>query len=193
MRILPALILAAALPATADAATVASGATLRDDAGGINVTGTAVSIYANYATYWQGTTTPESEWVWEGDAYSVDEVDFSFEFDLTGYDVSTASLAGLIGVDNTVTVYLNGNEFFSHSGFTSLVSYGTAEASYFLPGLNVLSYEAVDLGGPGSFRATVTVTADVAATPAVPLPAGAPLMIGAFALLGALGMRAKRG
>lgn len=186
MKFLAAIALAMTLATGAQAATVASGVTAVGDTGGIDAQGAAVAIASNNSAYFSGATTPASAWVWVGNINTVNNVVFEFTFDLTGYDVTTASLSGLWGVDNTGTIALNGTPIASltsvvSGNYTALRSYGTSLASLFNAGSNTVTYNMIDNGGPGAFRATAEVTADVSA---VPLPAGAPLLVGGLALLG---------
>lgn len=184
MRILITLAMLAAA-SSASAATVATGTTQLGDAGGINLQGPGVATNANtYRTY---TTLAGSNWVWGPGGENSTEV-FEFEFDMTGYDLSTASLSGLVSVDNTVIVSLNGTEIFSltdlvASNFRQNNAYSTTDSALFNQGGNTLTFTATDQGAFYGLLANVTVEAETA--PAVPLPAGFPLMaagLGALAL-----------
>lgn len=173
---------------SARAATVAQGSTLAGDAGGIDLVGAAVSVAAGNPAYFNGATDPVSEWVW---ASSGATAQFQFTFDMTGYDLSTASLFGEWGVDNNGTVSLNGTQLASLGGsatgnFSMLHAYGTSDAGLFNSGLNTLSFALVDTNAPAAFRATATVSVDTAT---VPLPAGGALLVAA---LGALGLSRRR-
>lgn len=192
MKFFATLALAMVLPVAAQAAVVQQGGTAVGDLGGITAIG-GTSVASNNGAYDNSATAISSGWVWIGDISSNNNASFEFNFDLTGYDAATASLSGLWGVDNEGSISLNGTEIASLTGavfghFSSLNSYGTTDGSLFNAGLNTLRFDAVDLGGPGAFRATATVSAD--AISPVPLPAGAPLLL---AGLGALGFarRAK--
>ncbi len=178
-NLLATAVLALAIPALAQAATVAIGTTQVGDTGGINAVGTVSTLSSNSA-YYSGPAAPGSAWVWSGNSRDVDAATYTFSFDLTGYDLSTAALSGLWGVDNTGTISLNGNLIASlgaviTANFNNLNSYGTTTPSFFTAGLNTLRFDLRDAGGQAAFRATGLVTADLSP---VPLPASALLLLG---------------
>ncbi|WP_108839267.1 VPLPA-CTERM sorting domain-containing protein [Tateyamaria sp. Alg231-49] len=134
-----------------------------------------------------------SEWVWDVNL-ALSPVTFSHKFDLTGFDISTASLSGVWGVDNIGKAYLNGAEIssitFGVAAFETLTAYGST--SGFVDGLNTLSFVVENTGSysgpnPAAFRAEALIQA----TP-VPLPAALPLLIAAIAGLGFAGRRRRR-
>ncbi|PRY26010.1 putative secreted protein [Aliiruegeria haliotis] len=191
--------LAIGMPFAANAATVAQGVTLAGDAGGIDAAGSDVSIAVGHPAYTMAAMSLPTEWVWIGNAETVNSASFEFTFDLAGYAASSAILSGEWAVDNLGEIFLNGNLVDgmmteSLRNFQELHSYGTSEASYFNAGVNTLTFNLYDAGGPAAFRATAIVTADVQSGPApVPLPAGAVLMLGGLGLLGAARARRARG
>lgn len=180
---------------TAEAATVATGGTGSTGAGGFTVsggTGTIVDMINN-SPYFAGATDPASNWVWDsasGDPTNA--LTFNFAFSLDGFDLSTASLSGLWGIDNVGNVYLNGNLLDAllsvvSSNYQVLHAFSAAAGSgFFLAGDNVLSFDVEDSGGAAAFRASVSVSADIAT---IPLPAALPLFLAA---LGGLGFAAHR-
>ena len=177
----------AALAATAS--TVAIGGTGSTGAGGF--TDPAGTVDTNNGAYTQEITTPASNWVWvENPVSDTITYDFTFTFDLTGFDASTASLAGLWGVDNSGTVDLNGTEVsfldFGYEAFNQLTAFDDTGAA-FVDGINTLTFHATNSGGPGAFRASVSVEAAP-----VPLPASLPLLGVALAGLGYVASRRKR-
>lgn len=99
-------------------------------------------------------------------------------------------LAGRVRADNNVTIRLNGAQIAYSSLFQSLVDYGTTNVGSFNPGLNTVTYDVVDTGGPAGFRAAVLVGAEEA--PAVPLPASAALIVAGLAAFGAVKRRSRR-
>lgn len=134
-------------------------------------------------------TSPYSEWIWSDlDNFSHT---FTYQFNLAGYSTSSASLNGLIGLDDTGEIYLNGNLIFSAltgNHYSNLVSYGTSDDAYFNAGLNTLTITDNNTGGgPAATRATATIDA----TP-VPLPGTLPLLGGALALVGFGASRKRR-
>ncbi|MCF7702112.1 VPLPA-CTERM sorting domain-containing protein [Loktanella sp. M215] len=169
----------------ANAATVLSGSTKVGDTNNIVAVG-GPSILSNNAAYTYEATTPASDWVWIDDVNDNDIAKFVFKFDLSGYNLATANLSGVWGVDNAGSIQLNGTEIsilsYGYPAFQTLTSYGSTDASMFLAGVNTLTFNGLDQGGQGALRATAIVTADAAVSP-VPLPA-AGLML--FAGLGGL-------
>lgn len=182
----------AASVATGHAATVAIGGTGSTGAGGFTLaSGTIVNV--SNAAYFNGATTPASNWVWESSRNS-SPLQFLFKFSLSAFQLASATLSGLWGVDNTGEVKLNGTTISSlpnvvSSNFTALTAF-SATSSLFTSGLNTLSFDVANFGvnNPAAFRASVEVTA----VAAVPLPATLPLMGGAVMALGVVAKRRKR-
>lgn len=87
---------------------------------------------------------------------------YSTTFDLTGYDVLTASINGLWGADNYGSIYLNGVDTgnslsFGYDAFRSLTAFSIND--YFVNGINTLSVEMTNGHlnpnldpGPGALR-----------------------------------------
>ena len=90
-------------------------------------------------------------------------------FDLTGYDVSSASLDLNIAVDNSITdVLINGvsTGFSIAYGYPAFQSWhNLAISSNFLAGVNTLQFLAVNSGGPGAFRVEASGDAAAVAEP----------------------------
>lgn len=169
---------------TANAAIVEQGATIAGGGGGIELVSGGNAVLQVNGFYSSETTTPASDWVWtdNGDQTTT----WTFSFDLTGFDKSTAVLSGLWGVDNTGTIQLNGTQIailpsVTTANFTSLSSYGTSDSSLFNMGMNVLTFTLSDAGGPEAFRATAKVEADMDMN-AVPVPAALPLFLAGLAV-----------
>lgn len=183
-----ALVLALSLPVAAHAATltsVSSGSTMVGDTNNIAPTTGTSGIASNgaYASNGDaGATDPSSQWVWTGKgSNSPTSAVYTFSFDLTGFDLTTAVLSGVWGVDNNGTVSLNGNKIAELLGsdeqnFRTLHAYGTDHDAFFLAGLNTLTFSLFDTGRPAAFRATAEVMAEVSA---VPVPASGVLLFGA--------------
>lgn len=196
MDVVKPLALVASLALFADAASaaiVAVGGTGSEGAGGFTLeSGVIVDVPSTF--YFAGATTPASGWVWESSQAS-NPLTFLFDFSLSESQVSTASLTGLWGIDNTGSVELNGTviselPIVTASNFTSLTPLSAA-SDLFVAGANVLSFQVANAGGPAAFRASVTVETESVGPSPIPGPAALPLLGGALALLG-LGARARK-
>lgn len=150
----------------------------------------------NHAAYYQGATTPASNWVWTNDPSEDATINFTFSFDLTGYDLYTVSLSSVWGVDNVGSVSLNGNQLsvlpsVVVGNFNVLTAFSTTDASYFNQGVNSLVFNVSNAGGVGAFRAAGEVYADLIPTPdPIAVPAPATLLLVALGLV-TLGLRKR--
>ena len=109
-------------------------------------------------------TIPTSEWVWADDNSS--DVQFTFSFDLYGYDVSTAELTGLWGARNSGTVALNGVTIANpnRNNFSQLDQLPNGSGNFNV-GDNVLTFKLSGNNGnngnnQNAFRASVQVFAE---------------------------------
>lgn len=75
---------------------------------------------------------------------------YDLTFDLTGFDPTTATISGDWSSDNNSSVLLNGVPFATHSGGTSafLTFDSFSTGTGFLPGINTLTIQVVNQGGP---------------------------------------------
>ena len=179
----------------ANATLILEGGTGSTGAGNIILNGGGTSVDVGHSAYFNGATTPASDWVW--DLASSDGVanplNFTFSFSLAGFDVLTAELTGLWGVDNVGSVFLNGNLLSNlpdvvTGNFNVLHTLSAGPgSSAFVAGLNVLSFDVGNRGGPGAFRASVKVTAD-----AKPVPEPTTLAIFALGIMGLASRRFKK-
>lgn len=178
----------------ADAAVVAIGGTGSSGAGNFTLTSSGVSTDTGNSAYFNGPTvvagTPiASSWVWpQIDGGFAPNAVYEFVFDLTGFNLASATLEGLWGVDNFGSVSLNGNLLdalpnVDVTNFNILHAFSNTVDTFFNAGVNVLRFtlgNTEDQGfNPAAFRAAVLVTA----TSEVPLPASLPLFLaglGAF-------------
>ena len=175
-----------------NATLILEGGTGSTGAGNILLSGGTVVDVSNGA-YFNGTTTPASDWVWDvaNSNGSANPLLFTFSFSLTGFDVSTAVLTGLWGIDNVGSVSLNGNILSSlpnviTNNFNVLHAFSARPgSSAFVAGLNVLSYNVENRGGPGAFRTSVQVNAN-------PIPEPSTLAILGLGLMALASRRFKK-
>jgi hypothetical protein len=122
----------------------------------------------------------ESQWIWPyetGNAATTDPYTFRLTFDLTGYDVGLASLAGFWGTDNNGSIRMNGVDAVG-SGELSLSGGGLENfqsfhafliTSGFVAGVNTLDFLVVDDENPGGLNVFDLNVMDLEAA-AVPEP-----------------------
>ena len=112
---------------------------------GGTLTSSEIVFDVNHPAYFQGATTPASNWVWTDDPEGYADVTFTFDFDLTGFDLDTVVLMGMWGVDNIGSVFLNGNLLSSlpsviKGNFNVLTAFSANQASLFNQGANSLVF-----------------------------------------------------
>jgi hypothetical protein len=141
----------------------------------------------------------DAMWIWANAAGSADvnlPYTYHLDFDLTGYDPSTAKLSGAWGVDNTGKITLNGaapvgTGTFALNTVTTAnfnTAYSFSITGGFSAGLNSLEVQVTDAGNPAAFNVRGL---SIVATP-VPEPATVALFgAGLLALFG-LARRARR-
>lgn len=159
-----------ATSAFANASLVLQGGTGSTGVGNIILeSGTVIDV--SNGAYSTQLTDPSSDWVWASGVDNFANLTFSFTFSLDGFDVSTATLDGLWGIDNVGTVSLNGVVLSSlpdvvTANFNVLTAFSAGPGSaLFNSGLNVLSFDVGNRGGPGGFRAAVEVNAEAVPEP----------------------------
>jgi hypothetical protein len=158
----------------------------------VNGTGTPV-VYTN-ALY---VSDPSAKFiaVAPGGGYTDPVNTYTLNFDLTGYNVSTASLSGEFAADNFGTVELNGHLLTSlsdtlYENFEQLHPF-TANAADFVAGVNTLTFTITDTGPPSAFMvAQLAGSADVLG--GVPEPATWAMFLAGFFGLGVVA-RARKG
>jgi hypothetical protein len=168
----------------ANASLVKVGGTGSSGAGNIIYTGGGTLSDVTNSAYDNSVTTPASNWVWDG--ITGIATYYTFTFSLAGFDISTANLSGLFGVDNVGVASLNGNVISNLStpgggNFNSLTTFASGGSSgFFNTNTNILTFEVKDLGAPGAFRASVQVTANAIPEPSIPAILGLGLMFLAY-------------
>jgi hypothetical protein len=151
-----------------NATLILEGGTGTTGVGNILLSGGATMVDVSNSNYDNSVTTPESDWIWDSASSngSANPLEFTFSFSLVGFDVSTANLSGLWGIDNVGSASLNGNvisdlQVVMNTNFNSLTAIAAGPGSaFFQTGLNVLTFNVANLGGAAGFRASVQVTAD---------------------------------
>lgn len=144
-------------------------------------------------------TTPFSEWIWDealvnsigGNTFG-GPVTFLYTFSLAGYKAATASLSGLLSIDDNVIVTLNGTTILSDldgqsANWNGVQTYGTANGGLFRAALNTLSFT---VSNDGRYPAGLRATVEIEASP-IPVPAALPLLGTALAAFGALAARRR--
>lgn len=151
------------------------------------------SVYASSA---------ESRWIWvesDGGAGVNTPYVFTQTFDLSGFDLSTATISGSWGVDNIGFIRLNGQTSGIGSGTLSLSGGSSATSNFntfhdfalndgFVSGVNTLEFVLTDLGAPGGFN----LTALTGSAAIIPEPSIYALLIGAGTLAFAFARRRFR-
>lgn len=121
-----------------------------------------------------------------GGAYTYNPNTFTLNFDLTGFDIATATVSGLFAADNAIAVALNGGTYqFDSTGYSTLSAFSFNTG--FVQGINVLRFKLTDSGPPSAFVVSgLSGTAAVQSASSVPEPASWAMMIGGLGLLGAM-------
>lgn len=168
---------------------------------GGTLTSDTVVYDVTHPAYAKKTAGPASNWVWGDDPTGFATIVFTFDFDMTGQDLETASLTGVWGADNIGTVTLNGEVLSSLStviidNFYYETAFSANAAHLFNQGANSLVFSISNAGGQGAFRSSGTLYADLAPAPPEPdLPTHATVsepVSFALAGLGLVGIRLTR-
>jgi len=106
-----------------------------------------------------------SQWIGTAEdlnqGFAVGYFTFSTTFDLTGLNPASASLAGILAVDDYVNVYLNGVSTGSGCTGADCWDFGTAFAinSGFIAGVNTITFQVYNTGGPFGLQVAISGTA----------------------------------
>jgi len=191
MKIFAAAALAMTLATGAHAATIATGGTGSTGAGGITFAdGSATTDWVGFPGAWTTAAMIEDAiWVRDGAGSSSS---YKFEFDLSGYDLSTVVMSVDWAVDNSGNVTLNGSHVDTiasgGSAYSSIHSFSVGAAGSFVAGLNTLFFNQSGDNTTDGLRAAVRVTGDLSP---VPLPAGGLLLISGLGAIAAMRRRRK--
>lgn len=94
---------------------------------------------------------------------------YTYQFTLNTALQSNFNLSGLVWADDQVRVLLNGNQIMALSAVIynqPAVSFSTANQSYFVNGINALTFEVVNSGGgPTGIDVSGTITANTVPEP----------------------------
>ncbi len=123
------------------------------------------AIYGNYGEAAVGSGWPISPWLADNstshwltptsnraqsyDSSSAGTYKWTLQFNLTGYNATTASFEGKFSADNNAVAYLNGNNIGSAAGFSSWYNF-SAGSSLFNAGVNNLEFVVTNLKGSGN-------------------------------------------
>ena len=134
--------------------------------------------------------TAASSWVWENTSGQPVNVIRTFRqsFDMSGFDLTTAVIAGRWSVDNYGNdILVNGvSTGASAGGFSSWYGF-SVNNSLLTSGINTIDFVVQDVGGISGFRSEFTVaTADELPSTAVPEASSTLILLG----LGLLGLTA---
>lgn len=163
------------------------------------VAGTPAPTYAvndaeNFVGYWLAPSTT-SKWITPlvssgYGAYAAAAGAYAYQttFDLTGIDLSTASISGKATADNSITdILINGvSTGFTWNSYSSFGSFSIG--SGFISGLNTLTFNVDNSGGPTGLR----VEMNGMFTTAVPEPEVFGLMLSGLGLVGWAARRRKQ-
>ena len=116
---------------------------------------------------------------------------WKLNFDLTGFNASTASFTGRFAADNNAKVKLNGTEVGSANGFTSFYDFGASTG--FNSGVNTLEFVVINTaqrtGNPTGLRVEF-LQSNV--TP-VPEPETYAMLLAGLGLMGVISRRRMKG
>lgn len=159
-----------------------------------NATGTHTTGFPNVRTSaggfpvgpWIGDNST-SAWIDTIPASGAGTFTYRTTFDLTGFDITTASITGQWAVDNTgLDILINGSSTgISGAGFGAFSTLNIL--SGFVEGVNTLDFIGNNSGGPGGLRTELIGVADLASP--VPAPAAIWLIVSGF--IGLFGVRRK--
>lgn len=134
--------------------------TITPQATGVTSQATTYNVDPNGCTYY---CVPDAAWVGVGSG-GFQSYTYSLSFDMSGRNLSSASLWGQFGADNEASVYLNGHllasfladhdgSYHSYQAFQGLHDF-SANGADFVAGMNVLSFFVTDYDAPSALLVT---------------------------------------
>jgi len=94
---------------------------------------------------------------------------WTLEFDLSGFNVDTASFAGRFSADNNATAYFNGEIIGSAAGFSQWYNFAAA-SHLFVAGINTLEFLVTNVKGSSGNPTGLRVEFTNSQVAAVPVP-----------------------
>jgi len=94
---------------------------------------------------------------------------WTLEFDLSGFNASTASFAGRFSADNNATAYFNGEIIGSAAGFSQWYNFAAA-SHLFVAGINTLEFLVTNVKGSSGNPTGLRVEFTNSQVAAVPVP-----------------------
>jgi hypothetical protein len=146
---------------------------------------------------WMANTTV-SKWITpslnQGDSFDATSngtYSWKLNFDLTGFNASTASFSGQFAADNSAIVKLNGVQLGTSGGFRNFSAFSAA--SGFNSGANTLEFVVTNLAQNGGNPTGLRVEFTASNVTAVPEPETYAMLLAGLGLMGAISRRrAKR-
>lgn len=114
---------------------------------------------------------------------------YTLNFDLTGYNASSASFLGRFAADNSATVTLNGNQIGSAGGFTSWSNFGAGTG--FAAGVNTLTFDVLNWKQNGGNPTGLRVEFTESNISAVPEPETYGMLLAGLGLMAFVARRRK--
>ncbi|WP_348698165.1 PEP-CTERM sorting domain-containing protein [Duganella fentianensis] len=136
--------------------------------------------------------TPTSNQAQSFDPSSNGTYTYTLNFNLAGYDATSAALAGRFAADNSAVVLLNGTQIGSAGGFTSWSNFSTTAGNGFVAGDNKLEFVVTNFAGSSGNPTGLRVEFTSSNVAAVPEPETYAMLLAGLGMVGALARRRKQ-